>query len=79
MYLIGALKSLYSYLFQGRCHRHNRGLSVVQVNDYYASTMLVCIECDPRYRDFVIAERAQSPARELTEERNWLDVIAFHS
>ena len=50
MHFIEALKNLYSYLFQGRCRRHGRDLSVVQVHGHYASTMPVCIECHPRYR-----------------------------
>jgi hypothetical protein len=79
LYFIEAVKNLYSYLFLGRCRRHNRELSVVQVRDHYASTMPVCIECHPHYRDCVVVEAAQPLAPDLREERNWLDIIAFPS
>lgn len=50
VFFIEALKNLYSYLFLGRCRRHDRELSEVHVPGHYASTMPVCIECHPRYR-----------------------------
>lgn len=50
MNFIEALKNLYSYLFQGRCRRHDRQLSEVHVQGHYASTMPVCVECHPEYR-----------------------------
>ena len=62
MYFIEALKNLYSYLFLGRCRRHNRDLSEVQADGHYASTMPVCIECHPRYRDQVIPKPSQTAA-----------------
>ena len=69
MNFIEALKNLYSYLFQGRCRRHDRELSEVQVPGHYASTMPVCIECHPQYRgrEIKLPSPAQCAAPEFAE------------
>ncbi len=72
MNFIETIKNFYSYLFLGRCRRHGRDLTEVQVNGHYASTMPVCIECHPLYRDQQITPKplktAAAPASpELAE------------
>ncbi len=56
MYFIEAAKNFYAYLFEGRCRRHGRDLVTVAVNNHCASTMPVCVECHPQYKDRVILE-----------------------
>ncbi len=69
MYFIEAIKNLHSYLFLGRCRRHDRKLSEVHVHGHYASTMPVCVECYPQYRGQEIKAPAQNavPAAEFAE------------
>lgn len=62
MYLIEAVKNLHSYLFLGRCRRHDRALTVVQADGHYASTMPVCTECHPHYR-----QRSQAAQLEVAQ------------
>ncbi|MGE5109971.1 MAG: hypothetical protein ACM3JB_03865 [Acidobacteriaceae bacterium] len=60
MNFMEALKNLYSYLFLGRCRRHDRELSEVQVRGHYASTMPICVECHPQYRGRELKDPSQS-------------------
>ncbi len=73
MNFIEALKNLYSYLFQGRCRRHDRQLSEVHVHGHYASTMPACIECHPEYR----GQEIKAPARTLTSTQTVASAADF--
>lgn len=77
MYFIEAIKNLHSYLFQGRCRRHGRKLTEVRATGHYASTMPVCLECYPQYRNQALAEPPQTFVPTLTSVPDFTQVQDF--
>ena len=62
MFFIESAKNFYSYLVLGKCRRHGRELTEVWADDHCATTMPVCLECHPRYRNQAILKPARAAA-----------------
>lgn len=65
MFFIESAKSLYSYLVLGKCRRHGRELTEVWADGHCASTMPVCLDCHPRYRNQAVVKPSRTPAPRL--------------
>ena len=65
MYFIESAKNLYSYLVLGKCRRHGRELTEVWADGHYASTMPVCLDCHPRYRNQAVVKSSRTRAAKL--------------
>ena len=77
MFFIESAKNFYSYLVQGNCRRHGRELTEVWADGHCASTMPVCLDCHPRYRDQVVVKPARTKAEKLIAVSD-LAAVASH-
>lgn len=65
MFFIESARNFYSYLVLGKCRRHGRELTEVWADGHYASTMPVCLDCHPRYRNEAVVKPSRAMAQKL--------------
>lgn len=77
MFFIESARNFYSYLVLGKCRQHNRALTEVWADGHCASTMPVCLDCHPHYRNQAVVKPSRTAAQKLISVSD-LTALADH-